>query len=78
MGVRASVEADLRAAGIEDWRRDVLLSLADVLDGDSPNASAAKELWARMEELGAKPVEKAGDVSDDLAAKRAARRKAAG
>jgi len=45
---------------------------------ESPNASLHKELRQLMQDLGAsKPVE-AGDVADELAAKRAERRRAQG
>lgn len=75
MSVEAEVRAELEAAKVPGWQQETLLALARVMD-DSPNASAAKELWARMDDLGASPVEKAGDPSDELAARRAERRSA--
>lgn len=58
------------------WQRELALSMAADLD-QKQNASMSNALRALMEELGATAVERKGDVSDDLAAKRAARRQAA-
>lgn len=74
MSVLDAVLSELDAVSIPQWKREVALALATSLDA-APNASTAKELRLLMDEIGTKPVE-AGDVSDDLAAKRAARRAA--
>lgn len=76
MAVLDEVKAELDGLVIPGWRREVAFALAKAMD-ESPNASTAKELRSLMEDIGVKPVEQ-GDVSDDLAAKRAARRSAAG
>lgn len=59
------------------WQRELALSMAADLD-QKQNASMSNALRALMDDLGAADVERKGDVSDDLAAKRAARRQAAG
>lgn len=76
MSVQASVAKDLDGLELPGWKRDLILALAQAMD-DSPSASTAKELRLLMEDVGGVTVE-AGDVSDDLAAKRAARRAASG
>jgi len=58
------------------WQRESALALAMELD-DKPNASMVKELRALMTEIGAEVPEQKGDVADDLADRRAARRTAA-
>lgn len=75
MAVLASIQAELEAAGVRGWKRDVAEALASGLDG-SPNASTAKELQALMAELLGVGVEVKADVSDDLAAQRERRRAA--
>ena len=75
MSVFEAVKAEIEGLSVPLWKRETALVLATALD-TAPNASTAKELRALMDEIGAKPVT-AGDVSDDLAAKRAARRAAA-
>ena len=77
MSVLAAVTDALGGLSCEAWERATALALAEAMD-ESPNASLAKELRQLMADLGAaKPVE-AGDVADELAAKRAARRRASG
>lgn len=76
MGVLDEVKAELVGLSVPGWKRETAYALASAMD-ESPNASTAKELRALMSEVGAKPAA-TGDVSDDLAAKRAARRSAAG
>lgn len=77
MSVLKEVRAALRGVKCTPWERELAVSLAREMD-ESPNASLAKELRSVMGELAkAKPVEK-GDVADDLAAKRAERRRASG
>jgi predicted metal-dependent HD superfamily phosphohydrolase len=73
--VHSSVAADLEGVELPLWKRDLILSLAAAMD-ESPSASTAKELRLLMEDVVAVSVE-SGDRSDDLAAKRAARRSAA-
>lgn len=75
MAVLTSVTAALEGVAVPAWRRDIALALASAMD-ESPNASTAKELRTLMAELVDAPAVK-GDVSDDLASKRAARRAAA-
>ena len=72
-------EVELALSGVvcEGWQRELALSLAEGMDA-SPNASLAKELKALMGELGAGSAVEKGDVADELAAKRAERRRAAG
>ena len=78
MSVLSSVRGALDSASVSGWKREVAEVLAAALDGDAPNASTAKELQALMVELtGSAAGESKGDVSDDLASKRAARRTAA-
>lgn len=67
-----SVQAEIEGVQMPAWKRALILSLAEAQE-KSPNASTSKELRSLMDEVGAVPVE-SGDVSDDLAAKRAARR----
>lgn len=74
MSVLSEVRAELEGVEMPAWQRELAFALASAMD-ESPNASTAKELRALMGEFGSKPVE-SGDVSDDLAAKRAARRAA--
>ena len=77
MSVLGTVTEALEGLSCEAWERATALALAKALD-ESPNASLAKELRQLMSDLGAaKPVE-SGDVADELAAKRAARRRASG
>jgi hypothetical protein len=76
VSVQSSVTAELEGRSVPGWKRELLLTLAEAMD-TSPNASIAKELRSLMDDVGAKPAA-VGDVSDDLAAKRAARRSAAG
>lgn len=77
LSVLGEVEAALEGLSCEAWERELALALAGEMD-ESPNASLAKELRSVMADLGAaKPVE-SGDVADDLAAKRAERRRAQG
>ena len=79
MSVLSSVRSTLDSASVSGWKREVAEVLAASLDGDAPNASTAKELQALMVELtGSAAGESKGDVSDDLASKRAARRSASG
>lgn len=75
MAVLSAVVAALDAAGVSGWQREIAEALAAALD-ESPNASTAKELKALVLELTGDAVEVKADVSDDLAAKRAARRAA--
>lgn len=77
MTVHSEVAAALEDVKCEGWQRELVLSLATGMD-DSPNASLAKELRSLMAELGASAPVESGDVADDLAAKRAERRRAAG
>lgn len=77
MSVLAEVEMALEGLSCEGWQRELALSLATGMD-DSPNASLAKELRSVMAELGAEKSVESGDVADDLAAKRAERRRASG
>lgn len=75
MAVLASVQAELEAARVTGWKRDVAEALAAGLD-ESPNASTAKELQVLMVELLGAGAEVKADVSDDLAAQRERRRAA--
>ena len=77
MSVLGEVSAALEGVPCEGWQRELALALATGMD-DSPNASLAKELKALMGELGAERPAEVGDVADELAAKRAERRRAAG
>lgn len=77
MSVLSAITAELEGLVCKEWERESALALAGQMD-ESPNASLHKELRALMQDLGAsKPVE-SGDVADELAAKRAERRRAAG
>jgi hypothetical protein len=76
MSVLYEVETALADNPGLPWQRALAVSLAAEMD-EKPNASIAKELAGLMTALGAANVEKKGDVSDDLASRRAARRKAA-
>jgi len=73
--VLSEVEPVLAGLVAEEWQKALVRSLASAMD-DAPNASIAKELRLLMAELGASDAKPKGDVSDDLAAKRAARRAA--
>ena len=75
MTVHSSVLSDLDGVELPPWKRDLILALAAAMD-ESPSASTAKELRLLMEDVVTVPTD-SGDVSDDLAAKRAARRSAA-
>jgi len=75
MSVLSEVVRTLDAAGVAGWQREIAEALASSLD-DDPNASTAKELKSLMGELVGAQAEPKGDVSDDLAAKRAERRAA--
>ena len=77
MAVHSSVQEELSGVDLPGWKRDLILALAASIDA-APNASSAKELRSLMDEVVTAVPEKQGDVSDDLAAKRAARRQAAG
>jgi hypothetical protein len=76
--VREAVSAALSGEPGDLWQRELAFALAVAMD-EQPTASVAKELRALMSELGVSGAisEPKGDVSDDLAAKRAARRSAA-
>lgn len=76
MAVLSEVTAAIDKAGVTGWQRALALALAEAMD-ESPNASTAKELKTLMAELGAAQVEAKVAVSDDLAARRTARRRAA-
>lgn len=77
MAVLGEVEAVLEGLSAAEWQKALARSLAEAMD-DNPNASIAKELRLLMSDLGAVSDAKSkGDTSDDLAAKRAARRAAA-
>jgi len=76
MAVLDEVEVALEGLPGAEWQKALALSLAESMD-KSPNASTAKELRALMTELGAEVPAADKDVSDDLAAKRAARRASA-
>lgn len=77
MSVLDAITAELEGVVCKAWERASALALAGQMD-ESPNASLHKELRQLMHDLGAsKPVE-AGDVADELAAKRAERRRTAG
>lgn len=77
MAVFDSVREALADEPGQEWQRQLALTLAGEMDV-KPNASIAGQLRAVMDELGVSMAERKGDVSDDLAAKRAARRQAAG
>lgn len=77
MSVLGAVEKALVGLPGADWQRELALTLAAAMESN-PNASTAKELRALMTELGAEVPAEKGDVSDELAAKRAARRSSAG
>ena len=77
MSVLVAVTAELEGVECKPWELASALALAEQMDA-SPNASLHKELRQLMQELvSSKPVE-SGDVADDLAAKRAERRRASG
>lgn len=77
MAVLDEVELVLKDLAAAEWQKALARSLAEAMD-DNPNASIAKELRLLMSDLGAVSDAKSkGDTSDDLAAKRAARRAAA-
>lgn len=76
MAVLDEVKRELEGVSLPGWKRETAFALAAAMD-ESPNASTAKELRALMSEVAVKPAA-TGDVSDDLAAKRAARRSASG
>lgn len=76
MSVLSAITSELSGVECSDWERETALALAGQMD-ESPNASLSKELRQLMQDLGAsKPVE-SGDVADELAAKRAERRRSA-
>lgn len=80
MSVAASVRSALAGSSADGWQLELAFALAEAMD-DSPSASTAKELRTLMDSLGASGAEVVGvegDVSDDLAAQRERRRKAAG
>lgn len=77
MGLVESVGAEIEGLVMPRWKRDLIVTLAEAQE-KSPNASTSKELRAVMDEVGAVETKKSGDVADDLASKRAARREAAG
>lgn len=77
MSVLREVTKELKAIKCEGWQRALALSLAKAMD-ESPSASTAKELKLLMGELGSERKVETGDVADELAAKRAERRRAAG
>lgn len=76
MAVFDSVREALADDPGQEWQRQLALALAAEMDM-KPNASISGQLRALMDDLGASMVQQKGDVSDDLAAKRAARRSAA-
>lgn len=76
MSLFDSVREALRGEPGMQWQRDLAEGMAAELD-EKANASMSRELRALMDELGVVATEQKGDVSDDLAAKRAARRSAA-
>lgn len=71
-----AVQKALEGEPGQEWQRTLAVTLAAEMDS-KPNASIAGQLRAVMDELGVAATEQKGDVSDDLAAKRAARRSAA-
>lgn len=78
MGVLSAVVEALDAARASGYRREIAEALAGALDDpDRVNASTAAKLDALMVDLTGGPVRAEVDPSDDLAAKRAARRAAA-
>ena len=78
MSVLEAVSAVLEGVECEGWERESALALARQMD-ESPNAALHKELRSLMKDLGSSvPSDEVGDVADELAAKRAARRRAAG
>lgn len=77
MSVFSEVSKELKALECAGWQRELALSLAKGMD-DAPNASLAKELRFLMDELGSERNVETGDVADELAAKRAERRRASG
>jgi len=77
MSILSGVQQALSTVSVEPWQRALAEGLAADLD-EKMNASMAGQLRALMVEIGAEAPAERGDVSDDLAAKRAARRAAAG
>ena len=77
MSVLRAITAELEGLACRDWERETALALAGQMD-EATNASLSKELRLLMADLGvSKPVE-SGDVADELASKRAERRRSAG
>ena len=77
MSILSGVRKALEGVAVEDWQRSLAEALAEDLD-EKANAAAAAQLRSLMGEIGAEVPAGRGDVSDDLAAKRVARRAAAG
>jgi hypothetical protein len=79
MSVRSSVNSALKKrSDIPLWQRQVIYSLADMMD-TMPSASAATTLWQKLNEvLGDEKTVEAVEAVDDIATRRAARRAAAG
>jgi hypothetical protein len=79
MSVLSAVVAALDAAKATGYRREIAEALASALDDpDRVNASTAGKLDALMSDLTGGAVKAEVNASDDLAAKRAARRSASG
>lgn len=76
MAVLGAVTEALAHGPGAEWQRALALALAAEMDS-KPSASTAKELRALMVELGVDGVTVTKDPADDLAAKRAERRRAA-
>ncbi len=74
--VESSVRLALSTVETTPWQSDLAISLAQSMD-EHPSASTAKELRMLMADLLDGVKVETGDKSDDLAAKRAARRVAA-
>lgn len=77
MPIFDAVEEALKGDPGARWQREAALALAADLD-DKANASMVKELRALMTDIGAEMPEQTGDVADDLADRRAARRASTG
>lgn len=78
MTLSVRTEVDRALDGVpEDWRTELARTLAEALDHE-PNASMARELRAVMGAIEAQNPAKEGSSVDDLAARRAQRRAAAG
>lgn len=77
LAVAVRPQVDRALAGVpDDWRTALARTLADALD-TTPNAAMSSELRRVMDDIGGTSA-KRGDPVDDLAARRAARRSAAG